>query len=337
MKIVYLKPTSSFYNNLRSDTIWGLICWGIKILYSESELEKFINSYSNDKNNILRISSPFIFSDFDNKRIHYFPKPIQKSFNLNSQLESKKITERLSRMAMLKSFKNVSLISQKVFENIITGNISEEEFFNDVTNWKKDSQKYLLREFETLHNTIDRLTNTVMEGALFTTDDVFIKNGGLFFLADGDDEYLNKLESVLRFYEHFGLGGDASIGKGCYKITIDNYSLPKVLEPNAFITLSLYSPEKNELLFYKQNPEYFWYELEIRKGKVGGQFLQPQHFWKESTVMFKEGSVFPIMDKKTYGYNKKVKIENANLGFDPVQYGIAFNIPVKLKFTENET
>lgn len=47
-KIVYLKPRSSYRPAMRSDTLWGAICWEMHMLYGEEKLKKFIACYASD-------------------------------------------------------------------------------------------------------------------------------------------------------------------------------------------------------------------------------------------------------------------------------------------------
>ena len=40
--IVYLRPKLSYRTSLRSDTLWGLICWGISTVHGEKDIKGFI-------------------------------------------------------------------------------------------------------------------------------------------------------------------------------------------------------------------------------------------------------------------------------------------------------
>ncbi len=329
MKIVYLKPKSSFRNNLRSDTLWGLLCWGIKNIFGEDKLTEFLSSYK-IKNNVLKISSAFPFVYKDGKRILFFPRPILKPIDLNEYFDKNKLSTKKDRsevISKLKSYKKIKYLPEDVFFELLNGKITEYDLFKseDVS----DADKLLSKSFTTvemMHNTINRLTNTTLEGNLYIDSDIFIYNGGLYFLIDGDDEDVNLILASIRFLSHLGFAGDSAIGKGHFDISVDDYSLTLPTDANSFITLSLYFPKEDEVKEFKKYPDKCWYELETRKGKYGGQFIKDTNFWKDSVLMFKEGSVLPNLQKNNYGLNKTVK---KTAEFDVLQFGFSFNLPFK--------
>ncbi|MBC7196763.1 MAG: hypothetical protein H5U39_05870, partial [Deferribacterales bacterium] len=86
MKIVYLYPKSTFRTDLRSDTLWGILCWAIRLVYGNEELERIIKSYIERKPEFI-ISSTFPFIIKDDKKWHYLPKPnIKENYIDQSQL-----------------------------------------------------------------------------------------------------------------------------------------------------------------------------------------------------------------------------------------------------------
>lgn len=326
MKIIYLKPKSSFRNNLRSDTLWGLLCWGINNIFGESKLKDFINSY-NEGGNVLKVSSAFPYINVNGKRNLYFPKPILKPIDINNYLDFYKITSKSNRsqvISKLKSFKKVKYINENAFFDLLNGRITEYELFTNTQIWDNNDINVSIKSVDIMHNTINRLTNTTLEGNLYIDSEIFAKNAGLFFLLDGSIDQINMVTAALRFYSHIGFGGDAAIGKGYFDIQIEDYNLTINKNANSFITLSLYSPVQNETIEFKKHPNLCWYELETRKGKYGGQHIKDTNFWKDSVLMFKEGSVFPNLNKTNYGINKIVKRTSY---FDVVNFGYAFNLP----------
>ena len=326
MKIAYLTPKSSFRENLRSDTLWGLLCWGIKTVFSEEDLTNFLSEYNNG--NGLKISSTFRFFDIEKKRIHFFPKPILKPIDLNEYFDNEKITEKADKaevIRLMKLYKKIKFIEKENFEKFLSGEFNESSFFKS-EKWK-DTLPSFKRE-DVLHNQINRLTNTTEKGALYTTTEFFSENGVLFFLFDGNESQIKLISGVLNFFSHIGFGGDSSIGKNHFDISIEDFSFKNIQDPNAFVSLSLFSPKPNEITEFKRSKSKFWYELEARKGKFGGQFIKAKNFWKDSVLYFKEGSVFPHLNSVNYGRNIKVMKGNE---FDVYQYGFAFNLPIKIE------
>ena len=77
------------------------------------------------------------------------------------------------------------------------------------------------------HNTIDRISgSTLPQGGLFSSEEYyFYKDTGIYFLLDiRDNQVEPKLSALWPFFEHIGLGGDASIGKGSYKFIEEDFS-----------------------------------------------------------------------------------------------------------------
>jgi CRISPR-associated protein Csm4 len=329
MRIVYLNPRASIGGPLRSDTIWGMLCWGIRNIYSEKELQSFLESYSLGEKSALKVSSAFPFIRENGSRTLYFPKPMMEPFDWNSYFEGKNKDEKVEAVTYLKKLKKVDLISRDTFFAFLKGEITEVSFFEKRELWDS-SVKSRFRNQDVVHNTIDRISNTTVEGALYTKEEIFIKDGGLFFLLDGDEKYVQMAEAALRFYSHMGFGGDASIGRNSFRIEFEDFEFPEVRDANCFVTLSLYNPAEDELRHFKLNSDYSWYETEVRKGKAGGQFLKVNDFWKASTMMFKEGSVFSSMGRKHYGRNIAVKEKNAEIDHQVLQFGVAFNLPIRV-------
>ena len=48
MKAVFLEPKSSFRNDLRSDTMWGLIISSLSLLHDESYIDKITSQHLRD-------------------------------------------------------------------------------------------------------------------------------------------------------------------------------------------------------------------------------------------------------------------------------------------------
>ena len=340
MKIVYLEPRASFRENLRSDSLWGLICWGIKTLYSDEELESFIAGYS--EGYPLKISSAFRYIKEGGTITRFFPKPQLPPFNFQEMLEGKGKSEKMKIFNRLKEWKSQKMVTEEVFFKFLSGNLKEIDFFNESSLWDSDRLGKHFKEEAEIHNSINRLTGSTnpvktedgkeegKTGGLFSRDEIFTKTGGLFFLMDGEEKYLRMAESVLRYYSHTGLMGDSSTGKNHFFIKFDNYQMPEVKNPGSFISLSLYLPKEEETAFYQSDPQSCYYELETRKGKISTGHLNTTDFWKDSVLSFKEGSVFKATSKPGYGTIKKVKEITGPKSFSVYHFGAAFDIPARI-------
>ncbi len=337
MRIVYLTPRSSFRDNLQSDSLWGLICWGVKTLYSDKDLEEMIAGYATGYP--LKVSSAFRWIKTESGIVRFFPKPGLPPFDLQEMVQGREKKGKVEVFARLKKWRAQKEVSEEVFFRMLTGDLSESEFFMKDELWKRDSLKKHFSSETSVHNSINRLTASTNRpendrgtkpGGLFSREEIFAKDGGLFLLLDGEQKYLEMAEAALRYYSHMGFMGDSSTGKNHFDLIIEDYNLPVVKDPNGFVNLSLYIPTAEEAGLFKAKPEKCYYELVTRKGKVSSAHLNTNDFWKSSVLAFKEGSVFPAHGKAGYGVIRKVKRVAQPFEFDVYQSGIAFNLPMRL-------
>jgi CRISPR-associated protein Csm4 len=340
MKIVYLKPKSGYRTSLRSDTLWGMICWAIRDLYGVEKLEALIESYQGGNRSAVQpfyISSAFPFKQVGKSKNCYFPMPQLPVREEDYQsLKGENFEAQKEELRKLKKERKKHLIEQYLFEKIIKGEQSD----NDIED-KAPHQETLA----VTHNTIDRIKGSTLElkgqGQLFHVEENFLldkdnesKNQetvGLFFLAKGD---LTLLEAALRYLEHTGIGGDKGIGKGNFEITVEDFELSEPADYNAMVNLSLYTPIKTETeIWQNSKSEFLNYTITDRQGKVGGLALNKKNIWKEVVTMFKEGSSFPKVEEKTvFGENRIVKNEKDGVvPFNISHYGMAFMVKMKIQ------
>lgn len=364
MKIVYLKPLSSFTGQMRSDTIWGLLCWGIRNIYGEEGVKKFIESHL-DGTSVVKVSSAFRYygtgAEGDKAEITLlFPKPQLPTFTWAKITAGKSKAQKLETYASLKKYKKKKYLTKTELEDVLTGKLNDEDLFFDFiknlkpggsalqhsksdyecTKEKEEKGKArslpnanYFQEEPVMHNAIDRLSGTVLEGALFATEEIYTaSNAGLFFLIDCPESVFSHVEAALRYLGHSGFGGDATTGKNQFSPVIEDFNLKLPEKAEQFTTLSLYAPKKDETAFYSSNEEKCFYENVIRKGKAGGKYYQASEFWKKSVFSFAEGSVFPSLGKDIYGSVEVVLPQsNKGLPFDVYHSGVAFSLPIKLK------
>ena len=337
MKIVYLKPRSSFRDYLRSDSLWGLICWGIKNLWSEETLLEMISGYQ--AGFPLKVSSAFRWVDTPKGRVRLFPKPLLPPFDLQELVSGLSKKDKVARFARLKDWRGQKTVSEDVFLRFLSGDLDEKGFFSDENLWNPSDFWRRFKSETTIHNSINRLTCSTNRpegvegsgpGGLYSRDDIFALEAGLFFLLDGEPKYISMAEAALRYYSHTGFMGDSSTGKNHFDIKIDEFQVPEVKDPTGFVSLSLFIPSDSEAEYFSANPGKCFYEMETRKGKVSSAHLNPGDFWKKSVISFKEGATFPAIGKNGYGVLRKVKEVNQPMKFSVYQSGIAFNLPGRI-------
>jgi CRISPR-associated protein Csm4 len=335
-KIIYLKPLSTYRTSLRSDTLWGILCWAIRNVYGNEALERFIKKYETaDIDEILTISSTYPYLENNGEKIPFFPLPLL-------QLSSSSEKATLPIIQAKKKMSKISFVAQNDFEAIINGDIS---FFKRTINSLLENKELegkisapTIGSTAITHNTIHRLKGGTLtkdnQGQLFHITEHFLKfdkeeseSAGLFFLAKGDTEYL---EGALRYLEHTGLGGDKGTGKGHFEITIEDFELKTPDDANAYTNLSLFLPKKEVLREYI-NHQLFHYKLEDRQGKISYPTKNNANIWKDVVTLFKEGAIFPMIDRPNLGVNPIVKQAGEATPYPVYHYGMGFMIKMKIQ------
>ncbi len=317
MHIIYLIPRSGYVTNLRSDTLWGYICWGIKHLWGDVELKIFIDSYQVDKKPECIISSTFPFKQHGKERIPYFPNPLVLMPSSNTSEED--MDTMLTSHRLRKKLKSIKYLNLDDFKKMLHGDIQATDLLDDLQmeyqRKKTMGDEYLplpstiekatpiLLENSMTHNTIDRIRGGTLSlevegdsaGQLFHADDLYwsdpssedqtgTPNTGLFFLVEGNIE---KVAAVLRLLRDWGMGADRTTGKGSFDFVIEPFDMPEppAQASNALLNLSLFQPTEAELQYL----DGWQYQLENREGYVG---FYRQRRMKQPRLYFSEGAVF---------------------------------------------
>jgi CRISPR-associated protein Csm4 len=366
--IFYLKPSGNFKTPLRSDTLWGQLCWAIRMLYGETELNEMLTAYeegdeSAQKEKCFFISSAFPFLQKNREKpVLFFPKPLQPVPS-TEELNVKSFPEAILKLRKQKKQKKKELQEQGLFHYTTTN--KEATLFN-LKAPKTDV-------FPMTHTSINRLTGSALVlyrekndatatpvvninlekmddfeelGQLYHTDDralvLLDQHGkpqknvetGFFFLAKGSDESIKKIKACLRFLSHFGMGGDRTIGKGRFEYLEkleDAITIPEAEDANALMNLSLYRPTASELKTLEKTTDHrtLNYRTVVRKGK--GTLWQRSLPQKRTLMMFEESSVFPITEPEKTVYGKIEQVGKHEAGFTIRHYGHAFMLKIKIK------
>lgn len=76
MKQIYLIARGRMPQELRSDTLFGLLMWGVRQVCGRAALERLFSPMDNDPPKTpLCVSSAFPFADRKSGRVHWFPRP----------------------------------------------------------------------------------------------------------------------------------------------------------------------------------------------------------------------------------------------------------------------
>ncbi len=327
MKIVYLYPKSTFSRIYDSDFLFGITLTVLKYLKGDDYTNSLIRQFENNEPPFI-FSNCFLFSydEVDNgvkaecekiAKEHFLPKPI--NFSKSDSFEN------IKEYGKLKEYKKQKYISLNKFEELINGNISSSDLFNEFITGKELTKPPTMRLSSNPHVQINRLTNASEEGHFYFTDDYSIENGGMFFLFTGDFEIV---KPAFNFLNHFGLGSDTATGKGQFEFRYDDIEILEPIDANAFVNLSCYYPTQVELNYYKEHPNTLAYEIESKQGKIYSNNYSWNAYKKNTISYFAPGSVFPIIPEHNhYGCIKEAaKVDSTSIKFN----GYSFKLKIKI-------
>jgi CRISPR-associated protein Csm4 len=353
-KIVYLTPQNGFRTDLRSDSLWGALCWGIRLAYSNRDLEEVIHAtLEKDESRGLFISSAFPWEKRGNKVYRFLPFPFERKGSEPFDTNWDSVKEVKGDFRRKKKMKKPKWISFERFQSQYQG------VGDDVPDFVKPPR---LENKYTTHNRIDRLQGSTLflaetdgkgvikrhnngepigRGQLFHADEYYyehdsqnskipLEKNGLYFFAYGDTD---RLEVALRILRHLGIGGDRTIGKGTFDFQIEDFEWPAVPDANALMNISLFAAtQKKDLedFLTKDKRHLLRYKLEERQGRTS--FMPNPDFLKQSVTCLKEGSVFPIPENGRQHFVGSLPVVDHKLDHDVYHYGIAWLIPFRTAF-----
>ncbi|MDI6828563.1 MAG: hypothetical protein QME62_08785, partial [Armatimonadota bacterium] len=347
---------SSYNTPFQADTIFGHLCWAAAFLEGSEELEKLLDEYNS--------STPMLVSDgFPSSRElgNYLPRPMlaPKEGDLDELKSSLKIGDSKAELRMfftaLKAIEKKKWLSESaVKQEMQKGGLSHlglaKAFLqleicpaagvprNEVeckcNDWKKcpgldtvsDSSECPKPPAPSeiaepvLHNVINRFSGASLD--LFSIEERF-PNQEFYFIARIDEAIVteDRLKSWMDYIAACGYGADASTGKGALKdLKIEPFEW-QVDQPNAFINLSsAYVPLPDK-------PLEGWYDIHLKRGKLGAHYAVSYSPWKKPILMLKAGSVFRSSPNDVYGQ----LIPDVHYTLPKVvQYGYAFPLGVKI-------
>ncbi len=316
MWIVTLRPLGAVAPELHSDTLFGCLCWAAKYLKGVSAVRGWLEAFDAGRPPFV-LSSAFPFVEDEEGKTYFFPRP--RHWPPPSEPKT------LEQYRASKKQKKIRWVCRETFLRIVGGEWTTEP----------GRKPPALTPRPVLHNRINRITwGTTEPGRLYYEERVFgPTDGGYYFLLDVRDQSSEDLlRGAIHLLGHIGWGGDTSRGVNHFRTSIEEAPrgfLPQVENPTHFVTLSLYYPKPSERQLFAEKEQVLWYELEWRRGKVGGRFYPSPRFWKRAVNYFAEGSVLPLPSdaSETLGRNPVVKEMD---GMVIRSYGIAFVVPAKL-------
>ena len=263
---------------IMGDTLFGHVCWGIVRTKGEKELISFLDTCEKDPS-YFAVSNAF---PLDTLPIPILPASREAAATSPTQYGKKK-----------------KLKKRKYIPAQVLLNLKEALTMERLNSILEESNEDLI--FKTLshtHNTINRITGTTLgPTGLFNSEEIaLIPQPNYTNLTPLVDVYIVSQESIDTVTEllenglRFGYGADTSTGKGWMEIKeVSQISI--LYKGNRYLALGPFIPTNEERARISQ----FTYELFIRKGKVGPEFVDRTNPFKKSILLYREGSSFVLL------------------------------------------
>lgn len=301
---IELSLSSSFITPWHADTIFGHLCW---IAERHDGFHNFRGAC--EFIDLHRKEPPLIISDGFPAGLIPAPANLRDLFvtTVGTDLDRRKYEE-------LKRAKSIRFLTLEQFQKYQRGDLFE-------LGGNRDG----FIQATTLHNQIDRLTNTTgKEGSLFELDEQFVVGDKITIYAKIRAGFE---EDMRRLFDLFALGGygrKRSTGKGAFRMErfekFDGFDV--VDTPTGFVSLSHFVPAQID-------PTDGSYKMLVKYGKLGEDKTFCGNPFKKPLLMIKPGAVFRTVTVRHY-YGRLV--ENiAYADSSVVQYGFGFAVPVSLQ------
>lgn len=126
MKIVWMLPRSGYVTDPRSVTLWGTICWGIRYLFGNEELEAFLKKHVEGAPDFV-ISSAFPFKKWKSERLPFFPNLLRVPPEINPNDD---VDLALKKYRLGKKLSKIEWLSQTQFEKMLQGELTVKDLLD---------------------------------------------------------------------------------------------------------------------------------------------------------------------------------------------------------------
>lgn len=337
---VYFRPRGALATwPLASDTLFGAVCWGIRILGLMDH--QALTDWLDKQKQKPRFAFSHAFPCYlDGGRIRFYPRPatFQPSLSDSDAIAAELGNNKKAHMDAAKAgkqFKKVSYVSERALADILAGKLSAQgglKAFACPTQsnylakstmlcMKEEAERLPERLYATeamQHNQIDRMAGATVEGMLFYREETFFAPGaGLWALLKAEEEDVKQyIQPALNYLADTGFGADRTVGKGHFQIWLEEFQIPfEVSSPKAMMTLSHYLPLSDECDL-KTKP--LAYALKVLRPKREQKYPRPlaqgqqsAPIYKQAVPVFEPGSVFALQTEKEI-YGQLVRLTDTN-------------------------
>lgn len=274
---INLDVPSGFITPWHADTLFGHLCWGAE------RSDGFINfKGAAGLIDLFRAGEPpFIISDGFPAGL--LPAPITLKNRVSPETADNLDEKNYNRMKKAKKREFLTIAQFQTFQRGKIPDIEEEaKGFISAT---------------TLHNQINRFTNTTGDGGnLFELDEQFAPGaGGIQVYAKVREGCEGDLRRLFEIVAASGFGKKKSSGKGSFTVTsfeqFDGFD--GITGADGFITLSHFVPAKTD-------PTDGAYKTIVKYGKLGEEKTFCGNPFKKPLIMLKPGAVFKTNTMQPY-------------------------------------
>lgn len=272
---------------IEADQLFSAFCHGYLKLFGKDKLKKLFDEIP------FKISSTFPF--FDNN--YFLPRPAGIPALEDPENEGERLGVDyfdLSSFTKLIKGEKVAIKKGKLIQN-------ENVFIS-----KNVEVAFIWKVMEDPRVTLDR---SARNSAIYHVGKVtFSKKSGLYFLADCNKEWAEKIENVFELLGDVGIGGERSSGYGQFKLEKKEVELdiPKIQEVDWFTTLSPYLPAKDEIYgkesFYRLIRKSGW----IYSSKAKDLKKRPVRYFGTSSTFPEKGQKGRLVDVSPNNFSHKV-------------------------------
>ena len=235
---------------------------------------------------------------------------------------------------LAKQIKKITWMDKAYFETVINARKIDKSFENHIKkefltleeNFPEDG---FMHKQVSERVAIPRERSEDNQSEPFYMERIYFDNGGLYFLAVGDE--LAKLDAALNLLQYEGFGTDRNIGNGFFEWHSSEINIDVPTNCDYATNLGLYCPTSKEKVA-SEIDDQSGYDLVKRGGWITS--TSHQSIEKDSIYMFGEGSIFKKSDKidgqKNIDLRPRNLLENMKPNHPIYRSGCSIFIPVKL-------
>jgi len=261
---LHLNSRSAFRTPLQGDTLFGHLCWGIRLHEGEDELKKFLKD---------EISSPSIAIS------NGFPDGFLPVPKLTPSMAPLKTREEITTLKKIKKRKYIS-------SNWLLCKEAKPMSIELLMKINKEEPK--IGSITVTRNVINRLSGTTEDNSLYQTDEMYPENFENWNIYISSSRKHNWILKRFQWAFENGYGADASTGKGLFEIKgIEKVDLS--FNGNRYLVLGNFVPSKKDNMSEKN----LYADTFTKYGKVGNlSMFDDTNPFKKPIVYFSEGATF---------------------------------------------